>query len=656
MSERIAIPEAEMQLMLQVLAELKPTPHPLLPWFSPQEMRQLLQEPGGEETIVKLFQEREERIRLALADPLHHGFELDHWKDADALLFLQIIFLIILGGNRSGKSEYAAKRVVQACVKHPGTRIICLSEDMDASKVNQQSVIWKYLPLPWKALRQKRDPAGIFKVNYTDANGFTEGLTVFPNRSRIHFKTYNEDPGEVEGWMFGHPDVLTVGAWPDEKLRLNWYRMFERRLRFQPAHLLWTYTPIDGMTPVIKAAVGTSAKTIESRFAELLPDRVNVPTLPVGHMPYIQEPSGVSRGRVIYFFSQYNAFGAQGRSFYEGVKENVAGKSSDVVMKVAYGYTTDTQGQAFPLFGEWNVVKERNLPKIATKFHLSDPATARNWANLWVLVTPGNESEQEYYFDCDWPDAQRFGEWAVESERELSADNKKGWDGERGPAQTRALGWGVVQYKQMFLETERIAVPDQILRWTGEADERDELRTEVDNELLDLLEKWFEHAWRRQVVLQAIREGKPLRNLQEPIFERLIDPRAGKDEHIAENGGSCIIDDFAAEQKDSQGVVIGPRMYFRQAAGTSIYDGVTKIKELMNWDATRPLQKIVNAPRFFVSERCKQLRWALEHYTGLGGEDGACKDFIDLVRYAVRSDLRHITPDMVRLRGGMMRR
>lgn len=656
MSERVNIPEAEMELMLQVLAELKPTPHPLLPWFTPQEMRSVLLEEGGEEMIVRLFQEREEKIRMALADPLTHGFELDHWKDADALLFLQTLFLIILGGNRSGKSEYAAKRMVQACVNHSRCRMICLSEDMEASKVNQQSVIWKYLPNQWKALKNRRDPSAVFKINYSEANGFTEGLVVFPNFSRIHFKSYNEDPGEVEGWMFGHPDVLTVGAWADERLRLNWFRMFERRLRFQPAHLLWAYTPILGMTPVIKAAVGKSAKTIESRFAELLPNRVNVPGLPVGHMPYIQESSGVDRGRVIYFFSQYNAFGAQGRSFYEGVKENVKGKSSEIVMRVAYGYTTDTQGQSFPLFGEWNIEKEGHHPKAGTMYHLSDPASARNWANLWVIVTPGSETEREYHFVRDWPDKQRYGEWAVESEKELSLDNKKGWDGERGPAQTRKMGWGVIQYKQMILQEEKIPVADEILAWTGELAGKEDLRSEPDDHLLMLLDKWIPCAWRRQIVLGKIRAGQFLKGLQDPVFERLIDPRAGKDEHIAENGGTCIIDDFAEENRDGSGTVVGPRMYFRQASGTSINDGLTKINELLQWDVEKGLQKITNAPRLFVSERCQQLRWAMENYTGLSGEEGACKDFIDLVRYAVRSDLSHITPSMVQIRGGMMRR
>lgn len=102
--------------------------------------------------------------------------------------------------------------------------------------------------------------------------------------------------------MFGIAGTTVPAVWPDENLRVNWWLMLQRRLRFQQAQLIWSFTPVAGMTPTIKEAVGNAPETIVSKPAELLADRVNVPGLPVGHMPYIQRPV-TSRARVIYFWS-----------------------------------------------------------------------------------------------------------------------------------------------------------------------------------------------------------------------------------------------------------------------------------------------------------------------------------------------------------------
>jgi hypothetical protein len=33
----------------------------------------------------------------------------------------------------------------------------------------------------------------------------------------------------------------------------------------------------------------------------------------------------------------------------------------------------------------------------------------------------------------------------------------------------------------------------------------------------------------------------------------------------------------------------------------------------------------------------------MTNYTGQAGEDGACKDFVDLARYMAQTDLRHVS-------------
>ena len=79
--------------------------------------------------------------------------------------------------------------------------------------------------------------------------------------------------------------------------------------------------------------------------------------------------------------------------------------------------------------------------------------------------------------------------------------------------------------------------------------------------------------------------------------------------------------------------------------------------DLLRFEPTKPVVRFLNCPRLFVCEDCQQVRWAMENYTGLGGEKGACKDFVDLVRYMAVSDLRHIEAGgTVETRGGMRKR
>ena len=80
----------------------------------------------GPERLLDYYQTREAAIEREKADPFRYGTELKHWKLADDQL-KDYAELLILGGNRSGKSEYCAKRVVQTLVANPGTVIWCFT-------------------------------------------------------------------------------------------------------------------------------------------------------------------------------------------------------------------------------------------------------------------------------------------------------------------------------------------------------------------------------------------------------------------------------------------------------------------------------------------------------------------------------------------------
>jgi hypothetical protein len=572
------LPPAE--LLAAAREYFKPTPHPLLPWFTDEQLLATLRSPGGADEVARLFKEREQRILLEGDDgePLRYGSELPHWKDADAMLG-QFKFLYVAGGKRASKSEWAAKRLVRSALKHPRGVLWAFQDNHVTSIATQQKLIWKFLPQRLKALNGKQDKRKVFNINYSVKNGFADNVIVLPNRTSLHFLTYNSEVRDYQGWEIGAPKVnenhlsdmermcqelagfepvLNLGFWADEDMPLPWLETCEFRATTRNASGIWTFSTTEGITPTIKEVVGT-AQTLETRPAELLANRVNLPLLPPGTMPYRQKAER-NRWGAIYFFSEFNPFGDN----YANVKAICEGKNSDFIMENAYGYAKDTKHKAFPLFGEWNIVKAANIPKKLTRYMLTDPGDAsRNWATIWV----GVDARGVHYIYRDWPDSQTYGEWAVPS------DDPKQPDGERGPAQ-RSLGYGTTQL----------------------ADD-----------------------WRKL-------EG------EEEIFERYIDPRAASNPHIEEHGGTNLYQKFAE---------LPEPMLFTPWSGVEKSIGYTHINRLLFWERDKELCWPTNAPKLYVSEECHQVIWMFTHFTGMGGDRAGGKDFADLVRGMALADLQY---------------
>jgi hypothetical protein len=645
------------------------TVHPILALPSAEAVGKLLgRGDEGMEELVEFLQNRQRRIALAETDPLEWGFELETWRDSDGLLNGEsgkqkatehptsniqhptsneaCEVLGIFGGNRAGKTWYAVKRACQTAELFAGARIAILSEGETPSISTVQPMAWFYFKGRYGHLNGKRDV--VYKINYSQANGFSDKKLVLPNGSEIYFLTYGQEAGDFEGWEFGAPAWAyeetkarrvaegkfvppNIGAVADESMPLKWLQMLSRRVKFRKAKLLWSFTPVKGITPAVKELVGSSAVTIESRPSELLP-RKNLPDLPEGQMPYIRR-CAFSRTMAIHFFSDMSPFGASpGRTYYDEIKELCAGKSSEYVERVAYGMARDSVARAFPKFGPWNVVQRHQLPAVGTNYFFCDPAGARNWFMLWVRVTPGNPGS--LYIYRDWPDLAAYGEWAVATEREVNDEARKGWDGDPGPAQP-GLGLGVVGYKRVILECERVRGKDEGRMMNDETD-----------------------PYRARLIERARRRGEDLSEVREEIAERFVDPRAGASEHLAEEGGTCIVDEFGDEQRDSQGKVTGPAMDLTPASGvgrrqgSDENEGLTLVNELLDWNQEEKLVTVVNQPHLFVCEDAAQVRWMFENYTGRGGEKGACKDPADLARYMALAKLEYVAEGGRKMKAG----
>jgi hypothetical protein len=113
------------------------------------------------------------------------------------------------------------------------------------------------------------------------------------------------------------------------------------------------------------------------------------------------------------------------------------------------------------------------------------------------------------------------------------------------------------------------------------------------------------------------------------IYERYIDPRMGAAEKQTLEGATTIISDL-----DECDFTVIP------APGVDIDNGLMRIKGKLKWDETKPRSSL-NAPHFYISDRCFNTIYALQEFTGRGGEHENTKDPIDCLRYLAVSNIEY---------------
>jgi hypothetical protein len=409
-----------MSLDVVNVAGLRLTKHPIIHLPTEDEVVGLAQVIGAEKT-ADVLKRREEKIQAEIADPYRHGYEPESWADADTLL-MNGNELLIMGGNRAGKTEYAAKRVMQLLCTRPNSRIWCLHTTSQTSIQMQQAVIWKYMPPEFKNAKKTK----VTNIQYSQKNGFTDATFVLPNRSQCFFMNYGQEKKVIEG---GEPDLI----WCDELVPQDWIETLRYRLVTRSGKMILTFTPITGFTPVVKDYVA-GCRIKRTRFADLLPETQNVPGIPKGHMPYIAECSKGS-ANVIWFHSILNRY-----SPFEQIKLALRGRGPYEVKIRAYGWAESLAGSQFPRFGEANIIPADQIPEEGTNYMAVDPAGARNWFMVWLRI---DENGNKYVYR-EWPDIS-MGEWALPSEKP---------DGRPGPAQKQGAGMGLTEIKEHILTLE----------------------------------------------------------------------------------------------------------------------------------------------------------------------------------------------------------
>lgn len=391
------------------------TSHPVLK--TPTREEQLAM---GADKLLKFWERREEAMEMEADDPFRYGYEPDYWTRADDTLSSHEEILL-MGGNRSGKSEWAAKKVVECLVNNPSTIIWCLTETSANSIQFQQKMIYKYLPKEYKHLGRGK----VGYVVYSLRNGFTSAKFSLPNKSEAIFRNWSQDLSTVEGGEIGCPEepvegTHNIGFWADELIPLSWLETLRFRTVTRAAKGICTYTAVDGWNATTRSLL-TGARTVESAPASLLGGE---------EVPVVMQPLRKASS-IVFFHTEDNPWGG-----WKSMKTQLEGEKRDVILCRGYGLPTKAAKTVFPKFTSRNVVKDSEVPVLkegaeARWFTVIDPAGSKPWFMLLVGIDPHGV----HWVVKEFPDAS-MGEWV---------DLTKGDKGTAGEAQ-KPNGYGIEDY------------------------------------------------------------------------------------------------------------------------------------------------------------------------------------------------------------------
>lgn len=392
----------------------------------------------GFDKLQAILDTRRQLVKMAEHDPMEYGHYLRSWQRADDRLAAGDREIAILGGNRSAKTEYCARKVVQTLMERERRRAWCFHENLKVSRSIQQSRIYKFLPPSYRAMGKKGRTT---KISYTQATGFSEETFVLPNGSQCWFMLYSADPKQIEG------EELDI-AWCDELVPLQVLQTLRFRLATRAGILLVSFTPIDGLTPTMRE-IRTNAEpleTVEARHLPLMglnPDGTKTVT-GYERVPTI-EKCRRPKSSIVYFHTEDNPFGNP-----EEVVSKVDPTNRAEIRVRLYGLTDKAQGNLFPKFRrDRHVIPRDRVAGPGTWYHIVDPCNGRNFFMVWVWVNALDRkvvvrewpAEEDYIEGVGYP-----GPWA-----EVDAEK---FDGKPGPAQ-RPFGLTLREYQAEIARVER---------------------------------------------------------------------------------------------------------------------------------------------------------------------------------------------------------
>lgn len=613
--------------------------------------------------LLDFLNEREETIHRMQVDPFRYGYEPVQWRILDALcgfpwadpseveirtardpakraelverrewclqvrrvLLKQdepIKVLLVNGGNRGGKSEWAASRVARLLMGRDGRRAWAFHQDDAMSIEYQQALVYKYLPAELHSEKGiRRNPT---YVAFKQQTGFSEGRFVLPNRSDCSFRNYMQDMEKIQG---GELDVI----WCDELVPAAWIKELKARVSTRGGWLLITFTPVNGYTPTVKMFMDSAVTTRESiayvlpadggpMLPELAlagddatkwidPTASGQPPVPAGRrferVPRCMHLPADPKSAVFFLHCWDNAFGNPRELF-----KLHQGDTAEYRKMKFYGVATKAVRSQFASFDPLvHIVSPDRIPQRGTRYMVCDPCDGRNWAMCWAIVDRAPIGLRIWIYR-EWPcpgvyvpGVGDMGPWAEPGEK---------LDGERGPSQN-PLGWGHKRYRS------------EVWRLEGRSETAAKEAEDRESEDDFTFDRWDRPAPRRAVQQRRRRD----RAEGEPIYARIMDSRYAARPTSTHDGQTTLLEECAD---------LGFEPDFEVASGRSIAEGTYLINDYLHYDKEQPISSL-NSPRLFVSAECKNIIFALQNWTGADGQHGACKDFVDLLRYLLLHEI-----------------
>lgn len=546
--------------------------------------------------------------------------------------------LLIMGSNRSGKTDFMSKLTVQTMML--GDKKCCSgAQTHQTQKKNQMRRVWYYLPqeLKDRNLVNRKAKDAVENISFTEKNGFAGSRVTLANKSQLDFITYEMTTNSLEGVEY---DL----AWPDEEYGIGHYNLLTTRITSRAGVFVGTFTPLNGYTAPIAAFLNGSVPT-RYHVAYLRPtdggEKLPWEELNLTRGEYerltawrrqgqqgdcdvpesrpedcfewlFDEGDGrnsvrIPRGRAfdavprvavcqggdaaaIWFYGSDNPYGLPA----ELIQTKMADENAeDKIYAAVYGMARDMRGRLVRTFTDANVIDPKNLPKRLVRFMVVDPAPERNWCMGWFGFDPLTKT---LYMYREWPGPYEVpgqgvpGAWVKPSDRNHGLN-----DGARGDAQ-ESFGFAYLQYKY---EIARLEGWTDYCRWI--ADGNFAMRPPDD----ETVEDWDE-----------------IDGAREKMEFRLLDSRAASQSKISRSTNQTLMDDL--EQ------LVG---------GWQVADG-----QKCEVGYNRLIDKC-RTGRFLITSDCVNTRECFRLLTGKDGQKGAAKDMIDLCRYAVMSDVWNYGPE-----------
>lgn len=636
-------------------------------------------------------------------DPIRKGWEPPIWKVCDALLGLPLFdtafetqirerfgwtweewceamrlrlygstrrlrVLLISGPNRSGKTEYAAKRTNQILSLYPNEIAWCYAQNNDNSIEIMQPALYRYLPAEMRQVDIKSKTA---YIKYSKHNGFTDNRYILHNGSLASLRNYSQKEETLEG-----PALKWV--WADELIPPNFQKTLEGRIGDRDGWMVDTFTPIKGWSAtvgmfmqeseIVKACTafllpldkgdpdtvrGFGFESAEERdaawsdcpkrtvpedvhcwiegdgFADCrlpsddwmrdvlpLPAKRSQPAVPAGRhfetAPRVVKCYEDHKG-VVFFQPMDNPFGNP-PSVWDLWKKS----ATKTIKERLYGWATKTFAGQFPKFDDKHHCFDIDqLPETGSNYQMTDPTPGgRPFVSLHGRVVGDSlwiyREWPQVYRDDKAPSDVPFGKWAVPSGRKNGVNDGDPSDG------AEPIGWGVRAYVKEWARLEGWDFEEALAVYDSEREDD---------------EGWREDPMAKHIHKVALMEqgrggesqfgAAPGSEDGECVVERGLDSRAASSPRIENDRSTTLFEMFRDYGLD---MCLAP--------GIGIEERVAMVNSLLDYEENKDGETIV-APRLFICRDCLNLIFALHNWTGADGLSGATKDFVDALCYMV---------------------